>query len=214
MLGKFVSWGLFVLTIALLILVVRRMRGLKRVFLSICLCAMLVCVCILNNYPIDGLLLTFSTPEAVSDYVCPQSLIGFAEGKSSCLIMYSTSDASTTTMIAPKTETGYRVGGFGSDIVLHSTRANGCSITLKGSRRCSDQYIVLTGFVAGSNIAIEDSIESEFTIITQPMPKLFHAEQFDTMIWAFAYLDNFDVETYELTIVDGFGASTAKFDDS
>lgn len=67
-----------------------RIQGSKRYIIIGCLGVILAGTYFLGNYPVDALLHTFSTPEAVAEYVCPDKLLEIVNGEESALIVYNT----------------------------------------------------------------------------------------------------------------------------
>jgi len=184
-----------------------RIQGRKRYIIIGCLGFMLVGSCFLGNYPIDALIHTFPTPEAVAEYVCPGKLLEIIDGEESALIVYQDEKNSLCTMVAPKTQTGYRVGGYNSDVTNLSTSIGACHVTIRESRRCSDRYVAVFGLISNNVLTVTDSMMSQFSVLTYPYP----ADDTLTIIGAFAFLNEFDINTYELTIDSGNDRLTAYF---
>ncbi len=200
-------YGMVCVISAMLACVIFRTRGVRRFTLGAGLAAALAGLFLLNNYPVDYLLFSFPTPEDVAGYACPNQPLGIICGEHSALVVYQDDENAFCTMISPKTEQGYRVGGLGSDRVARTAKAGGCSVTVRESRRCPDRYVNVFGVVPEGQVVLSDSLGSRFTTMTYP----FSAADSSMVVFAAAYLEKFDPETYTVVVETENGAFTASF---
>ena len=105
-------------------------------------------------------------------------------------------------ILSLKTDTGYKIAMSGTYRIEPKINFDGHSIWIISNSDCTDYFAFVFG-PSKNDVQITDNLDSEFTIFTKPFGNGIYVK-------AYAYLNNFDIDTYELSFWDESGISRVK----
>lgn len=190
----------FISTLAILIKLRKKSRHVVRLGIF---CFGLVFLLVLALYPIENLFYSFPSAKELCNYVyTDKNLLGIADGKVSCLIICSDKNTTTsiTTMISPKAESGYKIGGMLSEREVLTVFDKGYSFSILCDVTGTDYYIVVQGVSTDSSVTFNDSSGSDFHMVKETF--LSNEDEY-TSVTAYAKINYYN-SSYSI-IIEQFG---------
>ena len=147
-------------------------------------------------FPFENYICTFSAPEDVFRYTATGEILGVAEGKESCMIIYQRPDNVYSTLCVKKENGAYKImvvqpiSAFIS-VSMGEYEERGM---LKHLRDGTDFYLTVLWSTQEDEVKVEDTAGSTFHhIITQDQLSDFKT------VFSYAYIENY-TEDYEVAI--------------
>lgn len=196
MIFELIRWLLFIVLIAIILLVSKKIHRKRKFVISSIIISFLI-IALSANLPFENLFVNFDAPEKVFKYTNSGDIIDIVDGKDSCMIVYSTNKNGYNLYCVPKSENGYKIPHYRYAKKILQEQNEKLFYIIQQASKTDDYYLYAFTTSKEENINLKSNKSNNIRnfVLDNDINEI-------KQIIFYEYIDNYETDDYYLIIND------------